>query len=415
MIFLVLLFFFIASILTSRSLSDDEAYGVDVSFPIHHNIDSIKYPHFAAAYEDHIQGCYRDASEQECNDRERERMGMNFNQPSQQHNYTEVGFKKITLPKSAWDPLLQFYKANIENAAPEKWPKGNTYVNHWLSVPSMISLWDPALNGSVEVKQLVSDTVKRIVEEWVGREVEPTSLYGIRVYKNQSILATHVDRLPLVSSAIIQVAQDVDEPWPIEVYDHSGRAHNITMQPGDLVLYESHTLLHGRPFPMKGRFYANVFVHFKPLDHDQMNQADADLRLAAANAQQVEDKNAGVHEQSHVNPEEVGEDAKEEDNLSAAGDELMQAVSDGDLSTVKYLLLAQPELLSFSDENNWTVLHEAIRSGSEPMVRFLLEQGADVRAKVSEGVDALELADTLLPSDHPVVELLKEHLELTEQ
>ena len=66
-----------------------------------------------------------------------------------------------------------------------------------------------------------------------------------------------VDRLPLVSSCIIQVAQDIDEPWPIEVYDHSGKAWNVTMQPGDLTLYESHTVLHGRPFPMKGRFYVS--------------------------------------------------------------------------------------------------------------------------------------------------------------
>ena len=30
------------------------------------------------------------------------------------------------------------------------------------------------------------------------------------------------------------------------------------------MLYESHTVLHGRPFPLQGRHYANVFVHFQP-------------------------------------------------------------------------------------------------------------------------------------------------------
>ncbi len=66
-----------------------------------------------------------------------------------------------------------------------------------------------------------------------------------------------MDRLPLVSSCIINVAQDTNEPWPIEVYDHQGRAHNVTMEPGDMVLYESHTVLHGRPFPMNGSFYVS--------------------------------------------------------------------------------------------------------------------------------------------------------------
>ena len=72
-----------------------------------------------------------------------------------------------------------------------------------------------------------------------------------------------VDRLPLVSSAIINVDQDLDEPWPVEVYDHVGRAYNITMQPGDMVLYESATVLHGRPFPLKGRHYVSSIFLFR--------------------------------------------------------------------------------------------------------------------------------------------------------
>ena len=62
--------------------------------------------------------------------------------------------------------------------------------------------------------------------------------------------------MPLVISAIINVAQDVDEPWPLEVYGHDGKAYNITMEPGDMIFYESHSVIHGRPFPLKGRYYA---------------------------------------------------------------------------------------------------------------------------------------------------------------
>ena len=70
--------------------------------------------------------------------------------------------------------------------------------------------------------------------------------------------STDVDRLPLVSSAIIQVAQNVDEPWPVEVIGHDGKAYNITMEPGHMVLYESHTILHGRPYPLSGQFYVRT-------------------------------------------------------------------------------------------------------------------------------------------------------------
>jgi hypothetical protein len=62
----------------------------------------------------------------------------------------------------------------------------------------------------------------------------------------------------LISSCIVNVDQDLDEPWPIEVYDHNGKAYNVTMEPGDIVLYESSTILHGRPFPMKGRYFVSV-------------------------------------------------------------------------------------------------------------------------------------------------------------
>jgi prolyl 4-hydroxylase len=44
----------------------------------------------------------------------------------------------------------------------------------------------------------------------------------------------------------VQVDQEVDEPWPLEVYGHDGKAVNVTMEPGDMVLYESHSVIHGR-------------------------------------------------------------------------------------------------------------------------------------------------------------------------
>jgi hypothetical protein len=33
-----------------------------------------------------------------------------------------------------------------------------------------------------------------------------------------------------------------------------------------MVLYESATKIHGRPQPLSGRYYANIFTHFKPID-----------------------------------------------------------------------------------------------------------------------------------------------------
>lgn len=130
-------------------------------------------------------------------------------------------------------------------------------------------------------------------------ELTPVSLYGIRVYKEGAVLAPHVDRMPLISSAIVNVAQDVEEPWPLEVISHDGKAYNVTMEPGDMVLYESHSVLHGRPFPLKGKFFANCFIHFEPIGHSKRHHGleggedhDVDKKHKEAN-----NKGQGGHEQ----------------------------------------------------------------------------------------------------------------------
>ncbi len=63
----------------------------------------------------------------------------------------------------------------------------------------------------------------------------------------------------------------MDGPWVLEVKGHDGKATNITMEVGDMVLYESHSVIHGRPFPLKGDWlYANIFVHFEPTDGSEI-------------------------------------------------------------------------------------------------------------------------------------------------
>ena len=64
-------------------------------------------------------------------------------------------------------------------------------------------------------------------------------MYGISQYTEGAILSPHADRNPLISSCIINVAQDVDEDWPLEVYGRDGLAYNVTMEPGDSKLLSS--------------------------------------------------------------------------------------------------------------------------------------------------------------------------------
>jgi len=234
-------------------------------------------------------------------------------------------------------------------------------------------------------------------------KIRPISQYGIRVYTEGSILAPHVDRLPLVSSCIINVAQDVDEAWPLEVYDRNDRAVNVTMEPGDMVLYESGSLIHGRPFPLQGKYFANIFIHFEPTgQHLNGRWEDIDECIPpyiVADSPEVENW-------KKRNPNCWNNDAPSID-LRPKGH---IAASKGDIETLKKIADENKEALHLKDENQWQPIHEAARSGQMDVVKFLVLHGADINAVTlnGEGSSPLNIALNNLSVDHPVAQYLNE-------
>jgi prolyl 4-hydroxylase len=115
-----------------------------------------------------------------------------------------------------------------------------------------------------------------MMEQWSGKKLLPTFVYGIRIYHRGAILKCHRDRLAThIIGAIINVSQDVDEDWPLVIYDHQHRRHSILLKPGEIAFYESGSLIHGRPSPLNGNAFANVFCHFKPVDYVPKNVINA--------------------------------------------------------------------------------------------------------------------------------------------
>ena len=286
-------------VLADDDTSSSVSYGLDVSFPILNRV-STNYPHLEhnqknfsfstprkyenmplqilgdrqEVYLDHLDGCREYYSETGegylCDTYEYDRMLMNKRQPQSMINLTETGFKKIRAPEHLRDLIEDFWNKNKDkkDLQQEAWGAGNSYVNHWNQPTTLVSVDDTGLRGSGQnLKRHIWSAASATLEEWTQQELQPCSLYGIRVYHEGAIMLPHVDRLPLVASAMIGVAQDVDEDWPLEIYDHDGRAHNITINPGDMLLFESHSVIHGHPFPLKGKFHAMIFIHFEPTGH----------------------------------------------------------------------------------------------------------------------------------------------------
>ena len=104
-----------------------------------------------------------------------------------------------------------------------------------------------------------------IAESFAGVRLQHTRTYGVRRYTNGSWLASHVDRFNThVISAIINLDQSVTEPWPLFIKGNEGLAHRVVLAPGEMLWYESARAVHGRPRPLSGEFYDNLFIHFSP-------------------------------------------------------------------------------------------------------------------------------------------------------
>ena len=44
--------------------------------------------------------------------------------------------------------------------------------------------------------------------------------------------------------------------------DNEDQKKKIILKPGEMLLYESAKVPHGRQFPLEGEYYENIFVHF---------------------------------------------------------------------------------------------------------------------------------------------------------
>jgi len=182
---------------------------------------------------------------------------------------TKTGFKKMETPKDLQRMLEEF----LFECCPDPSDKACGTIE---TEGNVISLYEDKENDGSrsrvcfvtrEMSERIGNVYLPIFQEWYEGEdkLEISSIYGIRSYHAKASLKMHVDRPKThIISAILNVAQDVDSDWPLVIKDFENRLHNVTMSPGETVLYESMTLCHGRPHVLEGRYYSNIFIHSAP-------------------------------------------------------------------------------------------------------------------------------------------------------
>eukprot|EP00602_Paraphysomonas_sp_CaronLab_P012036 CAMPEP_0185038384 /NCGR_PEP_ID=MMETSP1103-20130426/33940_1 /TAXON_ID=36769 /ORGANISM="Paraphysomonas bandaiensis, Strain Caron Lab Isolate" /LENGTH=364 /DNA_ID=CAMNT_0027576785 /DNA_START=81 /DNA_END=1175 /DNA_ORIENTATION=+ len=175
--------------------------------------------------------------------------------------FTETGFSKIQLPQALWSSIDSYYFNNRNRTVVEQW-EGGSMFNWWEARSHLVEI-------PFSLRELWTSEVQALVSDWINNDfpLEGTSLYGIRLYENNSRLLMHGDTMATHAlSVIINVdQQDLLEPWPLQIVDHSGMVHEVDLQPGELLFYESAKCLHGRMKPLRGRLHAGLFIHYRPI------------------------------------------------------------------------------------------------------------------------------------------------------
>mmetsp|Transcript_3156 Transcript_3156/g.9612 ORF Transcript_3156/g.9612 Transcript_3156/m.9612 type:complete len:296 (+) Transcript_3156:27-914(+) len=187
---------------------------------------------------------------------------INRDQPPTVPKFTETGHAVVPIPGDIFRKLVAARDAAVDGGNLRREGCTRGYLNNCGAHPTY------TLPISASLKRATATATGEVLEKWIGDEwggLVSTSVYGIRRYGNGSTLQAHVDVVATHAvSAILNVGQDVAAAWPLQIKDHAGRDHVVVMAPGEMVLYESASAIHGRVEPLNGTSYDNVFVHFRP-------------------------------------------------------------------------------------------------------------------------------------------------------
>jgi hypothetical protein len=210
-------------------------------------------------------------------------------------NFTEYGWALTKGPSDLVELLLARLITGINREdTPVELPdtdQGDIRDEYPEELPLMVSIYG--------LHQRVLDELLPIHEAWSNTKLIGNNAYGLRVYRNQSNLQMHIDESAThIISSIMHIGHDPDgEPWPLVVEDLHGNTHEVFLETGDVLLYESSKCFHGRPKRYNGKWYSSIFTHYYPADwNPKRNEMNVHYRIPPG---------------WHLQPEEVVEDLDE--------------------------------------------------------------------------------------------------------
>lgn len=173
-------------------------------------------------------------------------------------NFTVKQWDVVKAPEPIYAKLLKHLRQHMAN--PRKEREDDATAHSGVNGPI-----EPDFVDQERLNYEVLDALKPLHEAWCNCELEPTSVYGVRLYREGATLVDHLDVPEThVISSILHVDSQVDAPYPIEIQDVSGAYAAVDLKPGEMMFYESAKCFHRRSIPMRGDYYGSVFLHYRP-------------------------------------------------------------------------------------------------------------------------------------------------------
>lgn len=186
--------------------------------------------------------------------------------------FTEKGYLKMKMPDDVWELVQEMYQKVKESLSEEKFAGKEGIILGEGNTSDIMSL-EAVPHLKVKLHQMLLP----IHKAWANTNLEPTFIYGIRSYNKGATLKQHVDRIATHHiSSILMVDKDLTcgcknkkygEDWALQIQGHDGKWESVYLEPGEMILYESAKCSHGRDLPFEGKYFRNMYVHYKLSDY----------------------------------------------------------------------------------------------------------------------------------------------------
>lgn len=150
---------------------------------------------------------------------------------------------------------------------------------------------------------------------------------------------------------------------------------------------------------------ANVFIHFEPI-----GPVDGEIEYGTNDLPPYVIPGS-LEESNWRSRNPNGHKIMKSESYTKGSTEAHRAAIVGHMRDLKTYVEAHEDSVNARDENGWTPLHEAVRTGKPELVEFLLERGSDVNARTGDGNggSVLHWAHQAHGDAHEVIELLKKY------